>query len=216
MTNIVKTLVLPNAPKQTVSRIVDKSRFMKRAHALARTYTGHYHARMSLAMRNLYASIGGPKLVATYKPVFDKHGICHERISIQQEDKTWLHTVVDHELTYLGNKNSETPKRYNRSRALSNGVMHIEHEYNKCFNELTHVISMALSDHPKADIAKVKAKSLQVKCERLLADLKDAKAYEPVKVKCEIPRNKRIDTQARKFSDILWGTYEELDKRYAI
>ena len=212
MTNIVKTSVLPNAPKKTVSRVVDKSRFMKRAHAVARTYEGDYIACLALAMRKLYASIGGPKLVASYKAEEDKLGLAIEVVSIMNDNRTWSHTKVVHEpINIHGRPTRFTKEIHNKARALNNGIKHLKLEYERKFNKLGNAVKVSLIQGPKQVLANKMANDLMKECNELLLDIKIAEAFVPRNVHCDVPRNKVLDTRARNFSDMLMGTYDEID-----
>lgn len=214
MTNIVKVSKKTNAPKRTVSCIVDKSRFMKRAHAAARTYKGDYIARLALAMRELYRKLDRHTLVASHRSVSDRYGIAEEVFSVMERPGVWKHVNISRdEVSLVEARPTKFDRdRHDRARALKNGLMHIRHEYNKAFNELTHAISVANAKGPKADIALMKAKYLELRCNKLLSDIKEAESYVPSKVRCTTSRNKSLDTKVRRFTDILFGTYEELSK----
>ena len=212
MTNIVKTSVLPNAPKKTVSRIVDRSRFMKRAHAVARTYEGDYIACLALAMRKLYINIGGPRLVASYKAENNSLGLCSEVLSIMNDDSTWLHTEIVHEpINIHGRPSRFTKERHNRARALNNGIRHIKFNYEIKFRKLNDAIEMALIEGPKQVLANKLAKDLMKECEELLRDISMAESFVPNRVHCEVPRSNVLDMHARNFCNKLVGTYEEIN-----
>lgn len=157
MTNVVK---IPNNAKKrrtTVTSSFDKSRFMKRAHALAKTYQGDYIARLALAMKELYVKVERPVLVASYK-----YHAGEEKL-IRLDSGVQLMTPRGNVVITTGSEC--VSERYNRDRALHNGMKHLMMEQAKAWAEFKEL--KAIGDE-RWKLAKIKADLLTDECKKAM------------------------------------------------
>ena len=146
MANLCKNSVLPatNVAK-TSSNEIDMSSFMTCAHALAKTYEGHYWVRMSLAMKQLWALEKAKVPLYSYQIIKDENANPIGDLLIKREhSKSTYQNLGDVPLciSYPEFRSAETPvTAYQCFRDLSR----LKHRLNRCRTEADNIIQQAMA-----------------------------------------------------------------------
>lgn len=191
MTNVVKKRITRNIA-------VTKSEFMSSAHALAKTYEGHYWCRMSLAMKELYAAL---RPAISYRFKVDQYtGDVYNEVLVVDNVYRNIGTVSAVTLEHqLGIK----PRHAKREHALKNGIKHIRHEAELIKGKISRLESSLVPDDWRCPLKSLKIASLKDKLESLCNDAFKAMLYEPTPVRCDVSRYEQRRERALNFWDTL-------------
>lgn len=217
MTNVLKTMTSASVRRARVPyNKLDKSEFMTLAHALAKTYKGHYRACMALAMRDLYQDYRLSEMVAGYAFKTDyKTGEVYDEVLVEYHNGVLKHKPIwaPSYILLHNQMHKQAPKTANYARACSNGIKYLRLKADR--------LAIDIDNHRKAKgpfavLGEVYAQAKERELDEILCDIRAGEEYQDRQIN---PVNKREEIKSIAgifLASILKTPYVELHKQLDI